>query len=75
MNTYGVILFNTTSSVIRAEKLLIKAGLVIKIIPTPREFSANCGISIRFEGGLSEQIKQLLDKEKIEFEAIHPWSG
>jgi hypothetical protein len=69
---YGVILFSTTSSVMQAEKILLKAGFVIKLIPTPREFSADCGISIRFEWENYEKIVLLLQKENAGFEAIHP---
>jgi hypothetical protein len=69
---YGVILFNTTTSVMQAEKILLKADFVIKLIPTPREFSADCGISIRFDWDRNAQIKALLEKEKANYEAIHP---
>jgi hypothetical protein len=56
----------------RTEKLLLKAGFKIKLIPTPREFSSDCGISIRFEWAYCERIKTLLEEEKVEFEAIYP---
>ena len=69
---YGVILFNTTTSVMQAAKILLKADFVIKLIPTPREFSADCGISIRFDWDRNAQIKALLEKEKANYEAIHP---
>jgi hypothetical protein len=72
MTQHGVILFHTTSSVMRTEKLLLKAGFKIKLIPTPREFSSDCGIAVRFEWDHCEQIKLLLEGEKIEFEAIYP---
>jgi hypothetical protein len=71
MTQYGVILFHTTSSVMRGEKLLIKAGIPIKLIPTPREFSSDCGIAIRFEWDHNEQIKLLLGDQTVEFEAIY----
>ena len=74
MIQYGVILFHTTSSVMRAEKLLLKAGFNIKLVPTPREFSSDCGISIRFEWGKHEPINMLLEEEGVEFEAIYPLS-
>jgi hypothetical protein len=69
---YGVILFSTTSSVMQSEKILLKAGFVIKLIPTPREFSADCGISIRFEWENYGKIVLLLQKEKAGFEVILP---
>ncbi|MDD5700782.1 MAG: DUF3343 domain-containing protein [Dehalococcoidales bacterium] len=74
MIQYGVILFHTTSSVMRTEKLLLKAGVKIKLVPTPREFSSDCGISIRFEWAKYEPLKVLLEEERVEFEAIYPLS-
>jgi len=67
----GVILFHTTSNVMRTEKLLLKAGYCIKLIPTPREFSSDCGIAIRFNWELYEKVKLILAQEKIEFAAIN----
>lgn len=74
MMQYGVILFHTTSSVMRSEKLLLKAGFTIKMIPTPREFSSDCGIAVRFDWDKNEQVKALLEEAKVEFEAIYSLS-
>ncbi len=71
MTLYGTILFHTTSAVMRAEKLLISKGYAVKLIPTPREFSSDCGIALRFDWGNHDQIKALLDQVKIEFDTIH----
>ncbi len=71
MTRYGVILFHTTSSVMRAEKLLVKEGYSIKLIPTPREFSSDCGIALRFDWNQYEQVTQALNNVKVEIEAIH----
>lgn len=72
MTQYGVVLFHTTSSVMRAEKILKEAGFKLKLIPTPREFSSDCGIAVRFEWAFHEQIRLRLDEEQVEFEAIYP---
>ena len=71
MTSYGVALFYTTSSVMRAEKLLIKKGFPIKLIPTPREFSSDCGIALRFDWNHHDQVKTLLETERVEIAAIH----
>ena len=71
MKQYGVALFYTTSSVMRAEKLLTKEGYIIKLIPTPRQFSSDCGIALRFDWNYCEQVKSVLDEARIEFDAIH----
>ena len=75
MTQYGVVLFYTTSSVMRAEKLLITEGYSIKLIPTPRQFSSDCGIALRFDWHCNEEIRLVLDKTRIEFDAIHFLGG
>lgn len=49
MSVYGVVLFHTTSAALRAEKVALGAGLKVKLIPTPRQFSSDCGMSLRFD--------------------------
>jgi hypothetical protein len=71
MKRFGVVIFHTTSSVMRAEKAFLKAGLEIKLIPTPREFSSDCGISIRFDWSELDKLKGVLSGSDIEFDTIH----
>jgi hypothetical protein len=71
MTQYGVVLFHTNSAVMRAEKLLMKQKLPIKLIPTPREFSSDCGIALRFEWLQRERIERVLADAKVEIAAIH----
>ncbi len=71
MTQYGVVLFHTTSAVMRAEKLLIKGGYSIKLIPTPRQFSSDCGIALRFDWNHCEMVKSVLDETKVEFDSVH----
>ncbi len=70
MTQYGVVLFHTTSMVMRAEKVLVKGGYYVKLIPTPRQFSSDCGIALRFEWSCCEQVKAVLDEARIEFEKV-----
>jgi hypothetical protein len=71
MTQYGVVLFHTTSAVMRAEKLLIKREYSIKLIPTPRQFSSDCGIALRFEWNALDRVKRVLSEAEVEFVAIH----
>jgi hypothetical protein len=70
MKQYGVVLFHTTSAVMQAEKMMIKAGLNIKLIPTPREFSSDCGLALRFDWTNGESVKSILENGKVEFDSI-----
>ncbi len=72
MTRYGVILFHTTSSAMRTEKVLVKEGLSVKLVPTPREFSSDCGIALRFDWNQVEYVRALLEVAHIETDSIHP---
>jgi len=72
MSEYGVVLFHTTSSALRGEKVLQRAGLTVKLIPTPREFSSDCGLALRFDWHQAEQVSTLLDAANVEMASIHP---
>ncbi len=62
---YGIILFDTTQAAIKAEKVLISAGISIKLIPVPRHISHNCGIAIRFGLDFIDKVKSVLGKEDV----------
>lgn len=72
MNTRGVVLFHTSSMAFRAEKALLRAGFNIKLIPTPREFSSDCGIALRFEWAQRPQVETVLAQARVETAGLHP---
>jgi hypothetical protein len=71
MTQYGVVLFHTTSAVMRAEKMLKEKGYTVKLIPTPRQFSSDCGIALRFDWNHGEWVKSVLEQTRLEFDTIH----
>jgi hypothetical protein len=71
MNDYGVVLFYTTSAAMRAEKVLKKAEISVKLIPTPRELSSDCGIAMRFSWAQVENVRNSLDSAGVEVAGIH----
>jgi uncharacterized SAM-binding protein YcdF (DUF218 family) len=62
-----VILFESTRHAIRAEKLLKEVGFKIKVIPTPRKYSSNCGVSISFPAEDAEKIAAYLKEKAVPF--------
>jgi len=66
----GVILFHTTAMAMKAEKALTREGYRVTLVPTPRQFSSDCGISIRFAWSLAEIIKPLLQTAGVEIQGI-----
>jgi hypothetical protein len=70
MSEYGVILLHTTSAALRAEKVLQRAGLAVKLIPTPREFSSDCGLALRFIWAQAEVVRAELVEARVELTDI-----
>ncbi|MDD3740674.1 MAG: DUF3343 domain-containing protein [Bacteroidales bacterium] len=64
-----VITFQSTHHVLKAEKILIKAGLKFDIIPTPKNISSDCGMSIRFDSQVINLslLSELLNTNNISF--------
>jgi len=71
INAFGVILFHTNSSALRAEKILVKGGLTVKLIPTPREFSSDCGVALRFVWSDESHVRAILNSANVEVSSIH----
>ena len=71
MTEYGVVLFHNSSSAMQAEAVLVRAKLAVKLIPTPRELSSDCGISLRFDWNLNGEVKTLLEGAHVEISGIH----
>jgi hypothetical protein len=66
MSEFGVVLFHTTSAALRGEKVLQRAGLTVKLIPTPREFSSDCGMALRFPWAQAEEVQSALAAARVD---------
>lgn len=73
--SYGVLLFHTTSATLRAEKVLKQAGMRVRLIPTPREFSSDCGIALRFEEAQGEAVCERLHQAGVEISGRYSLTG
>lgn len=68
---YGVVVFYSTSWALRAEKLAREAGFEVKLIPTPRHISSDCGTALRFRWDDREAILALLESKGVKVEGVH----
>ena len=69
--TFHVILFDSVSSALLAEKILKKQGLPFKIIPVPRHISSDCGVCIRISSPERDRIETALTG-RVEIQGIRP---
>lgn len=70
MNAYGVLLFHTTSAVMRAEKVLGRMGLAVKLIPTPRQFSSDCGLAVRVAWEDATAARAAVEAAGLDLDAV-----
>lgn len=70
MENMYIVAFNSTHNAIKSEKLLQNAELKVTTLPTPREISASCGISIKFEKEDVDKVKSILADNNIEFKGF-----
>jgi len=66
---YEVVLFDSVSHALKAEKIMISGNIPFKLIPVPRHISSDCGFCIRFPFRFHQQVADAL-KDTVEFVAI-----
>ena len=71
----GVILFHTTAMAMKAEKALTRAGYTVRLVPTPREYSSDCGIALRFTVVGKDLIIGVLESSGVELASIHEFKN
>lgn len=71
MSQNGVIIVATTSLALKAEKVLRSAGFREQLIPTPREYSSDCGLALRFNWHQRVEIQAALTAAEVEVLGIY----
>lgn len=65
-----VVLFHSTSSAIKSEKVVKEAGLKVKLIPIPRHLSSDCGICLSFDPSKRQAVEEILQSNKVDYQGI-----
>ena len=68
---FYVITFNSIHHAIKGEKILIDKGLNVRTIPTPREISTSCGLSIKFDEYNLNKIKTFFCSKEFDIEGVY----
>jgi hypothetical protein len=69
------VLFHTVHDLFRLEKRLVEAGMEVKPMATPREFSSDCGSALRFPLPQQAQVEKAILELGLEVQAIHAWEN
>ena len=67
---FRVVLFESTSAALLAEKVLKRASIPHKVIPVPRHISSDCGVCIRFAAADNEAVESALTADRVPFQGI-----
>ncbi|MGX4598062.1 DUF3343 domain-containing protein [Faecalimicrobium sp. JNUCC 81] len=70
MNEMYIVSFNSTHHAIRTDKILSENEVTSTTLPTPREITASCGISIRFLYNDIDKVSNILKDNNIEYKGI-----
>jgi len=68
---YAVVLFHSTQAAIKAERVLLRQGFSVKMIPTPRQLSSSCGTAVRCLWEDEGSVRAALKAGGVEWEGIH----
>jgi hypothetical protein len=66
-----LIAFDSTQQAIRAEMLLEYINVEIDTCPTPKQITAKCAISIRFDGNHLQAVNEMIREERIIVQGIY----
>ena len=67
---YLVILFDSTNGAIRAEQVAVNAGFEVKLIPTPRHISMDCGVVLRIRERDRDRVLKEFRARKVEHNEV-----
>ncbi|KGG80011.1 hypothetical protein Y919_08605 [Caloranaerobacter azorensis H53214] len=68
---FCVAVFNSTNHAIQGEKILKNRNIEIKVIPTPREITASCGLSIKFDKKFLEEVLSCIQSRALNIKGIY----
>ncbi len=67
---YLILTFQSTHHVLKAERILIAKGIKFDIIPTPKDITSECGMSIRIDPHITSSpvLNSILSEANFEFD-------
>lgn len=71
MESYIIISFESVNFAMQTEAVLKREEIHCQIMPTPREITLSCGISIKISVDNLDNIKKLVDENKIRIKGLY----
>lgn len=64
-----LLLFTNTREVIKAERILLRYGVAVRVIPVPRSISSECGMALDLPRPDRDRCLSLLENEGVQARA------
>lgn len=71
---FGVVTFESTHHAIKGEKIFEEHDILFKTIPTPREISLSCGLSIRFDLEYLDRVIELYSNNTLAIKGVYSFT-
>jgi len=68
---FGVVTFESTHHALNGEKSFKDKDIPFKTIPTPREITLSCGLSLKFKLEDLDAVLELYSEEKVAIKGIY----
>jgi len=67
---FAVILVHSAGHAVQAERVLVRAGLQVKLIPTPRQLSSDCGAALRIPAADRQSSQEVLLEAGVDIDRV-----
>ena len=71
---FGVVTFESTHHAINGEKIFKEHDILFKTIPTPREISLSCGLSIRFDLKYLDRVVEFYSNNTLAIKGVYSFT-
>ncbi len=71
------VLFQSSQAATRAETVLRREGMPVRLVPVPRQLSSECGTALSFDAhdGLVGRVEARLREAGVPYVAVHVLEG
>ncbi|MGM9891539.1 DUF3343 domain-containing protein [Limosilactobacillus sp.] len=68
---YGLVVFDSTHEAIKTETLAKSNQFHARLIGTPGQIVAGCGLSLRFDLADTDRLRKLLDENNVSYKGFY----
>ncbi|WP_346937250.1 DUF3343 domain-containing protein [Clostridium sp.] len=74
MKEFLIVTFNNTHEAMKAESVCINEKIKVTMMPTPTYITKSCGISLKADTGIVNNLKGIIKDKKMEFKTIYQFT-